>query len=87
MTAPPTHPNKEIDAAVRHATDNGWSFVKGRGHAWGIIRCPRNDKECRCGTFCQVSIWSTPRVPENEARKIIKAVDGCMFKEGETGNV
>lgn len=29
--------------------------------------------------FCQISVWSTPRVPENEARKIRRAVDGCVY--------
>ncbi len=78
MTARARHPIKEIEAAVQYAELKGWSCVKGKGHAWGILRCPWNDTECRCGTFCQRGVWSTPRVPENMAEQIKRAVDGCV---------
>ena len=73
-----THPNKEIEAAVGHAEEHDWSWRKGGGHAWGIIRCPWNDKACRNGTYCQASIWSTPRNPTNHARQIRRVVDKCI---------
>lgn len=74
------HPNKDIEDAVAYAERHGWRYVKGRGHAWGILRCADHDADCRCGEFCQTSVWSTPRVPENEARKIRKVVDGCIHQ-------
>jgi hypothetical protein len=74
----PRHPNKEIEAAVTHAEDAGWTWIAGKGHAWGLLLCPWNDKDCRCGTFCRFSIWSTPRSPENHARMIVRLVNGCV---------
>lgn len=72
------HPDKEIQAAVEHALGKGWNLVKGRGHAWGILRCPHNDKDCRCGEFCQMSVWSTPKNPRRFARQIVQKIDGCI---------
>ncbi|MSO99565.1 MAG: hypothetical protein EXR07_00730 [Acetobacteraceae bacterium] len=71
------HPNKEIEKALVYAEEQGWRVTLLNGHAWGKIQCPWNDAECRCGTFCQVSVWSTPRVPEHMAHNIHRAVDGC----------
>ena len=79
------HPNKEIRAAVQYALDAGWRLIEGRGHCWGMIRCPYNDRECRCGQFCQISIWSTPRVPENEAAKIRRCIDNCVRRQKDQG--
>ena len=73
----PRHPNKEIENALAYAEKNGWRVVLLKGHAWGKIQCPWNDAECRCGTFCQASVWSTPRVPEHMAHNIRRVVDGC----------
>lgn len=77
------HPNKEIEAAVAYAIDCGWRFEVLTGHGWGKILCPWNDTECRCGTFCQISVWSTPPNPEGHARKIRRLVDGCIRKMGD----
>lgn len=41
------------------------------------MKCPYNDKECRCGEFCRASIWSTPKSPTNHARQIRRVVDNC----------
>ena len=80
----PRHPNKEIEQALIYAESQGWRVVTLNGHAWGKIQCPWNDAECRCGTFCQKSVWSTPRVPEDIARQIRRAVQRCIYKdEGE----
>lgn len=73
------HPNKEIEQAVRHAESKGWTFRDATGHAWGVLRCPRNDKACRCGTFCSTSVYSTPRNPEGHARRLRQAVDHCVY--------
>ncbi|HXQ50415.1 MAG TPA: hypothetical protein VN802_04915 [Stellaceae bacterium] len=72
------HPERVIEEAVRHAEALGWAWRKGGGHAWGIIRCPWNDRACRNGTFCQASIWSTPRNPTNHARHLERVVDKCI---------
>jgi hypothetical protein len=84
---PSPHPNKEIRAALAYAVAAGWVVVEGRGHCWGMIRCPHRDAECRCGEFCQISIWSTPRVPEHEAAKIRRCVDHCIHRDaGKKGS-
>ncbi len=76
--ARPKHTDKDIEAAVAHAEQQSWSFKKASGHAWGLIRCRHNDRRCRSGQFCQISIWSTPRNPGNEARRIRRLVDKCI---------
>jgi hypothetical protein len=65
------HPSKVIEAALAYTRKHDWIVIKGTGsaHAWGVMRCP--------GDCPQVSIWSTPRVPENHARALRKAVDKC----------
>jgi hypothetical protein len=74
----PRHPSKEIEKALVYAELQGWRVILLNGHAWGKIQCPWNEADCRCGTFCQVSVWSTPRVPEHMAHNIHRAVDGCI---------
>lgn len=71
------HPNKEVEAAVAYAEANGWRVELARGHAWGRLYCPFNDTECRCGEFCIIGVWSTPRSPTSHARQIRRVVDGC----------
>lgn len=75
------HPNKEIAAALKYAEDHGWRIEQGGAHAWGKMKCPHNDQECRCGEFCIKSIWSTPKNPFNFARQIRQAVDNCVHKK------
>jgi hypothetical protein len=65
------HPNKHIQAAVKHAQSLGWTLTLSRGHAWRILRCPFGHRQC------QISVWSTPRVPENHAKDIRRRVDRC----------
>ena len=52
------HPKKEIQAAVEYAESKGWRIEasKGSGHAWGVMLCPYNNEDCRCGEFCIASI-------------------------------
>jgi hypothetical protein len=66
------HPSKEIESAIRYAEKLGWTVELSNGHAWGRICCPRHTTE-----GCQISIWSTPRVPEHHAKRIMKIVDRC----------
>jgi len=73
------HPNKEIDDVVRYARTKGWSVKTASGHAWGILKCPQNSVDCRCGQFCQMSVWSTPKNPGNFARRLRKKIDACIY--------
>lgn len=76
------HPNKDIEGALAYARSCGWTVIKSSGraaHAWGVMRCP--------GDCPQVSIYSTPRVPENHARALRRAVDRCSHStDSEKGN-
>jgi len=71
------HPDKDVDAALKHAEAHGWYIRRRGGHAWGRMYCPCNDSECRCGEFCITSIWSTPRNPGHHARALRRVVDNC----------
>lgn len=82
------HSKKEVEAALVYAEEHGWTVENRNGHAWGILKCPHNDKECRCGKFCQLSIWSTPKNPGNFARTLIARIDNCIHENGDDdGNV
>ena len=78
-----SHPKKEIEAALQHAEAHGWRISVGGSHAWGKIYCPWDDETCRCGEFCITSIWSTPKNPGNEARKIKRVVNNCSTRKAE----
>ena len=77
------HPHKEIEAAIRYAESKGWQVIERQGHAWGSLRCPSNQVDCRCGQFCQMSVWSTPRNPESHARQLRRKVNGCIYNQGD----
>jgi hypothetical protein len=68
----PRHPNKEIESAVAYAEAHGWTWKKATGHAWARLLCAHHDRD-----GCQISVWSTPKVPEHHARAIMRAVDRC----------
>ena len=73
------HPNKHIREAVDYALSRGWRLVKPgpRAHAWRrLYRTPQT----RGG--CIISVYSTPRVPENHARDIRHRADGCPHQGG-----
>ncbi len=70
------HPKPEIEAALKYAEQNGWRVEVG-SHAWGKIYCPYNNKDCRCGEFCIVSVWSTPKNTGNHAKQIRRVIDNC----------
>ena len=74
MAARPTHPNREIEAAVKYAESMGWRFkAAGKSaHAWGRLLC-----QFAGPTGCQMSIWSTPKNPEDHARQIRKRAEKC----------
>ena len=68
------HPNKHIREAVDYALANGWRLVKAgaRAHAWGRLVCP-----AQTHGGCMVSVYGTPRAPENHARYIRRRVEAC----------
>lgn len=71
----PRHPNKHIESAVQYSEMLGWRVVLSSGHAWGHLLCPWSNRE-----GCLISVWSTPRVPENHARQIRSRVDACAHR-------
>ncbi|GMR08731.1 MAG: hypothetical protein BMS9Abin26_1738 [Gammaproteobacteria bacterium] len=77
------HPDKDIWKAVQFAIDAGWAVKPGKGHCWGILICSHNDKECRCGEFCRMSVWRTPRSAGNHAKNILVKVNGCIHMSDE----
>ncbi len=68
------HPNKHIREAVLYAQRRGWRFVKAGGHAhvWGELYCPLASRE-----GCIVRVYSTPRNPENHAKRIRSELEKC----------
>lgn len=82
-----THPKKEVEAAISYAESQGWSVIVGGAHAWGKLLCPYNDEDCRCGTFCRVGIWSTPKNAANHAKDLKRVVDNCTtHRDQKTGS-
>lgn len=75
------HTSKEIEAVLQQPEGLGWIVGEGKGHTWGLLRCPANSKECRCGQFCQMSVWSTPKNPERHARKLQQKARACIALE------
>ncbi len=71
------HPNKEIQAAISFAQENGWRYKEAgkSAHAWGRLLCPLTDRE-----GCSMSIWSTPRDADNHAKQIRRKVNSCPHK-------
>ena len=56
-------PKPPIEKAVQYAEQLGWRVVMSNGHAWGRLFCPHSTRD-----GCIISVWSTPRNPENHAR-------------------
>lgn len=73
------HPNKEIEALLKELESLGWTIRLLKGHAWGLVRCPNNNSDCRCGKFCQMSIWSTPKDPTRFAKTVRSKALGCIY--------
>ena len=61
------HPKKEVNAALDYADSVRFTVERTvAGHKWGRIICA-------CGAW--VSVWSTPRSPENHGRQLRRWVD------------
>lgn len=48
------HPDKEIEAAILYAEENGWTYKDSgkSAHSWGRLLCPLHTREGH-----QMSIW------------------------------
>lgn len=68
------HPKKEVEGAIAYAIEAGWNLEprKGRGHAWGLLRC--------CTGEDYAWVWSTPRDARNHAKQIQRAVIRCPHR-------
>ena len=78
------HPKKEVEAVLSELEKLGWSVrIRKKGHAWGLLLCKHNDEECRCGEFCQMSIWSTPKNPGNFANNLRRKALNCIRLDQE----
>lgn len=75
------HPNKDVERALKHAEDEGFTVDDGLGH-WGVLKCPYYGDQHRCGAPCQTGIWGTPKNPGNHAKQLRRAVDNCKVHKG-----
>ena len=69
------HPSKEVQKAIEYAIASGWHIVDAgkSAHCFAKLRCgiPEHREH-------MMSIWSTPRNPENMAKRIRELVDKCQ---------
>lgn len=78
------HPKSEIEEVLKYAEQRKWSIEVGGSHVLGKLYCPFNDKTCRDGIFCIMSIWSTPKNPSNHAKQIRQKIDTCIrYKQAQ----
>jgi hypothetical protein len=80
--ARPRHPNKHVELAIQYAEALGWRVETPGSHAWGRLFCPYSTRE-----GCIISVWSTPRNPENHARHLRHRVDWCPHRDTEQVDV
>jgi len=78
MAGRPRHPSNEIEDAIAYAEEQGWSWLKVKGHAWGKLYCEHHDRD-----GCTVFVWSTPKSTGNHAKQIRREVDRCPHKKEE----
>ncbi|WP_156656722.1 hypothetical protein [Morganella psychrotolerans] len=73
------HPDKHIQSAIEYALLQGWVWISGgnSAHAFCRLRCSSPAEKHR---LHQMSVWSTPRSPENHAKQIIRKVYPYSFK-------
>jgi len=76
-------PAKEILAAIRELEAAGWrvQITSGRAHAYARAYCPGGPEGCP-----PLTIYGTPRVPEHEAVKILRALARCAHQGGGKGS-
>jgi hypothetical protein len=70
----PRHPNKDIEAAIKYAESKGWRYqaTGNSAHAGAdyFVRFESREEH-------SMSIWSTPKNPDNHAKQIRRNVDAC----------
>ena len=82
-TTAPVDVARAVEGTRSDAEKAGWAWRKVNGHAWGQLLCAHQDRD-----GCRISIWSTPRDPENHARQIRRVVNRCTHKEEvKDGNI
>ncbi|WP_336932417.1 hypothetical protein [Acinetobacter bereziniae] len=77
MAKRPKHPNKHIEAAIEYALENGWKYIEtgNSAHAFCILRCIQGHGDH------SMSVYSTPKKPEDRAKDILKMVKKCTPPE------
>lgn len=73
-------PAKEILAAIGDLESAGWKihYTGGRAHAYAKAYCPGGSACCP-----PLTVYGTPRVPENEAAKLKRALRRCAHVSEE----
>ena len=73
-------PAREILAAISELEAAGWmvQIAGGRAHAYARAYCPGGPDCCP-----PLTVYGTPRVPEHEAAKVLRALARCAHDEGE----
>lgn len=70
------HTKKDVEKALQYAEENGWDVVPvHHGHVWGRMTCPADEQPC------ELRIYSTPKNPGNEAKRLRRFVDRCEHQE------
>lgn len=76
------HPKKDVEKVLCELEALGWTVdVRGGGHAWGLLRCPANAKDCRDNKYCQMTINSTPQNPASHAAKLKQKALACIKQD------
>jgi len=76
----PDHPNKHIREVIEYAVSRGWRVQKSsaRAHIWGQLFCPLSTRE-----GCIIRVFSTPKNPENHAKRIRTEIERCPHFDEE----
>ncbi len=69
------HPQKELEAVVEYAEQQGWEVRAGKRHAKFKLYCQYHDRG-----GCKVSVWGTPADAKDHAKDVRRAIDRCPHK-------
>lgn len=75
------HPKKEVRKAIKQLVKLGWTIELSEGrsaHRWGTAYCPARNRHCTIG------IAGSPRVPEDQASRLLKSASKCQCQETGT---